>query len=66
MIFLDWLREKLGYHVCREFTRWETRTEQGVIAHTRGGVIVSEVPYSELVQVRGCTICGKIYRSKVE
>jgi hypothetical protein len=62
---LDWLRKRLGYHVCEEFTRWETfegkfarvprDIEESILA---GGA--ERIEFTRRWQERECTICGKL------
>lgn len=57
---LNWLRKKLGYHVCEEFTEWEElvlTAEEVVIC---GGVQRPGRPFSRVIRVRECLICAAL------
>lgn len=67
MMLLDWIRKRLGYHVCEEFTQWETvvgHYSNKLISSQRG--TVAEWKSTERWQERCCTICGKVQQQKLD
>ncbi len=64
-MIIDWFRKKMGYHVCEEFTQWET-----IMAEYERPARISEptflttgvVPYTKRWQERKCTICGCVFQ----
>lgn len=60
---MNWLWKKLGYHVCEEFTQWETRQEnftrpvRDMTERIKLGWVTT-VEYTKRWQERRCTICG--------
>lgn len=65
----NWLKKKLGYHVCEEFTQWEAV----VVHYTRLAdpkeVVMNQtttVDFTEYFQQRRCTLCGKIYQERLK
>ena len=70
-MILNWLKKKLGYHVCEEFTRWETRV--GLYERPCGPgdgnqyfAGVKTIEFSRRWQERTCTICGKTQQRSME
>ena len=67
----NWLWKRLGYHVCEEFTQWETHkvTFSRLTDYKRDGMIalrVDRVKYTKRWQERPCTICGRIEQHELE
>ena len=65
----NWLRKKLGYHVCEEFTQWKTYKGTYERQATRQEVIwngVSVVAFTKRWQERCCTICSKIQQRSLD
>jgi hypothetical protein len=70
----NWFWKWLGYHVCEEWTQWQTfranyvrlplydEVLNGVIV----GKAVTEVEYTKKWQERWCTICGKVQQEKLD
>ncbi len=66
---LNWLWKKLGYHICEEFTQWQTfqqnrtrmATEEEWFMHD-----IKTVAYSVRYQRRRCTLCGKVEERKLD
>lgn len=68
----DWLTEKLGHHVCREFTQWEVYTIERerrlepadgmayYLAVQTGTHSTDTVKFTDVYQERRCTLCGKV------
>ena len=62
----NWFWKWLGYHVCEEFTRWETKQAN----YSRPRVRYDDgcfqeyseerITYTRRWQERTCTICGKV------
>lgn len=58
--------KRLGYHVCEEFTQWETLTADcsrpAVYPHDgmRGLDESGTIHYTRRWQERTCTICGRV------
>jgi hypothetical protein len=69
MMLLNWLRKKMGYHVCEEFTQWieyerlfERQAYHNEPAFIKSGV----VRFTTRWQERKCTICGKIQQEVLD
>ena len=58
---LNWLKKKLGYHVCEEWTQWETHEIQCVVVPYVGGLPIQTMEYTvtRRYQERRCTICER-------
>ncbi len=71
-LLTNWIRKRLGHHVCEEFTRWERREQDFLKTHewddvfgeTR--VLPKPQKYTRVWQERQCTICGKIEQQSLE
>lgn len=65
----NWLKKKLGYHVCEEFTQWETKLVHCTRLADPKEVVMNQtttVEYTEKFQERRCTLCGKISQESLE
>ncbi len=61
---LNWIKKKLGYHVCEEWTQWEQfqGTFRRPTSYEVDGSLwinVKELEYTRRWQERKCTICGR-------
>ena len=68
MLMLDWLWKKFGYHVCEEFTQWETHKARFQRPATSKEVIWNEVTvveYTRRWQERRCTLCGQLQQRQL-
>lgn len=65
----DWFWGWYGYHVCEEFTQWETRE---VVARRPASLAeqamhnVTAVRVNVRLQERRCTVCGIIQQRKLD
>ena len=62
----NWIKERLGYHVCREFTQWQSFTKDFQCYNTRSGVLISEYPVTKRWEERRCTLCGKLQQHELD
>lgn len=65
----NWIKAKLGYHVCEEFTQWKRRVmnysrdpSPGDYSYVTG----KQITWTESWQERRCTLCGKIQQEVLE
>lgn len=70
---ISWIKKKLGYHVCEEFTQWQTMrgTYEREPDITSPGDFQAMVENRKIIftkrwQERQCTICGKIEQRSLE
>jgi hypothetical protein len=64
----NWLRKRLGYHVCEEFTQWEVKRQkfEGCIINTfTGDVVVESVVREKRWQERRCMLCGRLFTETI-
>lgn len=66
MLGFDWIRRKLGYHVCRKFTPWEYKRENVRVIYREFGVPISRSNVTQIWQERRCTECGKIQQQRLK
>lgn len=73
-MFINWLKKRLGYHVCEEFTQWETKEARysrpttladGIMPDFFNNETTKEIIWNERWQERRCTICGEIQQRKL-
>lgn len=76
MFIINWLKKKLGFHVCEEFTQWAIVTKECSRVPSsfsdRTHVMLRQTPwnqvddglihYTRTWQQRKCTLCGKWQR----
>lgn len=64
---INWIRKRLGYHVCEEFTKW--RTIEGLYGRaptdpyefmTSLNDPECKIHFRRRWQERACTMCGKV------
>lgn len=61
---MGWFWKWLGYHVCEEFTQWQTVQVNCTVVPVIGGMPIESMS-SECTrshQERTCTICGKLHQ----
>jgi hypothetical protein len=62
---LNWLWKRLGYHVCEEFTQWETyegKYSRPTSYEQDGSIWIEtkKITFTRRWQERRCTICGRL------
>lgn len=68
---IKWIRKKLGYHICEDFTEWKhnQRTHARLPNHrddTLTQIVRNEKIYNTVYwQERKCKICGFIQHKKL-
>lgn len=58
---INWIKKKFGYHVCEEFTQWETYEQNMEQVLSFKNIPIGVTQYVETRQQRNCTLCGKLY-----
>ena len=58
MLLINWFHKRLGYHVCEEFTRWETKQVDCTVVLPLLGP--ERFEDTKRWQERECTICDKV------
>lgn len=70
-MIVDFVRKRLGYHVCEEFTRWEKKQcnyERPATIEHDGVLAVGQkkVVWTVYWMERKCTTCGMIYQKRLK
>lgn len=74
-LLMNWLRKKLGVHVCEEFTQWTVIHRFSMpIKASQFNEDVSRAVQSSIerghftsrIQERTCTICGKVEQQELK
>jgi hypothetical protein len=58
----------LGFHVCEEFTQWQTREAEFLKTPCVGGIpiITGQHLVTRRWQERQCTLCGKMEQRQIQ
>lgn len=64
-MLIAWIKKKLGYHVCEEFTQWEDYKVVAEVRHVMGEIDLGTQTVQRYVQLRRCTICGELQTRRV-
>lgn len=70
---INWIRKRLGHHVCEEFTKWAIREVEcfRVPSSARETIAALNEPdgrihYIRRFQERECTECGKLQQRELD
>ncbi len=67
-LLTNWIRKRLGHHVCEEFTRWQRKQDEWEVIPVIEGIPMHSMTCKRTAiwQERQCTICGKIEQQSLE